>query len=101
VALRASALKKVFSKKAALGFQLYSLNVYPHFVHRKNWVDDSSAPLVCTCHTYAWLFPHLGHSIVTVGRVWRFCSFLLMTTIWSSVVFLIFESGMADSIFFS
>jgi hypothetical protein len=61
--------------------QVYSLNVKLHFVHRKNWVDDSSLPRVCTCHTKAKLFPHFGHSILTVGKVLNFCSFLPMTAI--------------------
>ena len=43
-------------------------------MHLKNCVDDSSVPLVCTCQAYAKLFPHLGHSILTVGKVRSFCS---------------------------
>jgi len=57
----------------------YSLNVGLHFVQRRNCVDDSSAPLVCTCQTYAVLLPHFGHSILTVGNVRSFCSSLLIT----------------------
>jgi hypothetical protein len=48
-------------------------------VHRRNWVEDSSALRVWTCQTYAVLFPHFGHSIRTVGSVRSFCSFLPMT----------------------
>jgi len=50
-----------------------------HFVQRRNWVEDSSALRVCTCQTYAVLFPHFGHSIRTVGSVRSFCSSLPIT----------------------
>ena len=48
-------------------------------MHRRNCVEDSSDPLVCTCQTFAVLFPHLGHSMRTVGRVLNFCSSFPMT----------------------
>ena len=53
-------------------------------MHLKNCVEDSSALLVCTCQTYARLFPHLGHSILITGSVLSFCSFLPMTIMRSS-----------------
>lgn len=37
-------------------------------MHLRNWVDDSSAPLVCTCQAKAALFPHLGHVTWMVGN---------------------------------
>jgi hypothetical protein len=55
---------------------VYSLKVWLHFVQRKNCVEDSSPPRVCTCHTYARLFPHWGHSTLRVGSVLIFCSSL-------------------------
>ena len=42
--------------------QVYSLCVKPHRKHFRNWVEDSSKPLVCTCQTFAVLFPHFGHA---------------------------------------
>ena len=48
-------------------------------MHRRNCVEDSSDPLVCTCQTFAVLFPHLGHSMRMVGRVLSFCSSFPMT----------------------
>ena len=60
---------------------MYSLCVKPHLKHRKNWVEDSSEPRVCTCQTLAVLFPHFGHSIRMVGNVLSSCSsFPMMAT---------------------
>ena len=58
---------------------MYSLKVWLHFVQRKNWVEDSSPPRVCTCQTYARVFPHFGHSTLRVGIVLIFCSSLPIT----------------------
>ena len=52
--------------------------MYPHLIHRKNCVDDSSDPRVCTCQTLAELLLHLGHVICSVGNVLS-CSSLPMT----------------------
>ena len=57
---------------------MYSRYVKPHLRHRKNCVDDSSDPRVCTCQTLAVLFPHLGQSICSVGNMVN-CSSLPMT----------------------
>lgn len=60
---------------------MYSLWVKPHFKHRRNCVEDSSKPLVCTCQTLAVLFPQFGHSIFMVGNVVSSCSsFPMMAT---------------------
>ena len=48
--------------------QSYSLHVYPHFVHLKKRVSDSSADLSCLSHQAAVLFPHSGHFAFVVGR---------------------------------
>lgn len=48
--------------------QSYSLQVYPHFVHLKKRVSDSSADLSCLSHQAAVLFPHSGHLAFVVGR---------------------------------
>ena len=58
---------------------MHSLWVKPHRKHLRNWVEDSSEPLVCTCQTLAVLFPHFGHSIRRVGIVWSSCTCLPMT----------------------
>ena len=60
---------------------MYSLCVKPHLKHRRNCVEDSSEPRVCTCQTLAVLFPHFGHSIRMVGNVVSSCSsFPMMAT---------------------
>ncbi len=60
---------------------MYSLWVKPHFKHRRNCVEDSSEPRVCTCQTLAVLFPQFGHSILMVGKVVSSCSsFPMMAT---------------------
>ena len=79
---------------------MYSLKVWLHFVQRKNCVEDSSPPRVCTCQTYARLFPHFGHSTLRVGIVLIFCSSLpiivtrclmscLMTLVTFGLIFLL------------
>ena len=60
---------------------MYSLWVKPHFKHRRNCVEDSSEPRVCTCQTLAVLFPHFGHSSLMVGNVVSSCySFPMIAT---------------------
>ena len=60
-AAKASDEKLPESKKKLT--QEYSLNVWPHFVHRMNWVDASSPPRVCTCQTYTVVLSHFSHFI--------------------------------------
>ncbi len=57
-----------------------SLNVYPHWTHLKNWVDDSSEPRVCTSHTFAVVLPHLGQSIWIVGIGFKSTSLSITAT---------------------
>lgn len=48
-------------------------------MQRRNCVEDSSEPRVCTCQTLAVLFPHRGHSTCMVGMGFSSCSSLPIT----------------------
>lgn len=47
--------------------QLYSLQVFPHLVQRKNLTSLSSAERSCRSHQYAVSLPHSSHFALVVG----------------------------------
>ena len=59
---------------------MFSLKVWLQLVHLRNWVDDSSALLVCTCQAYALLFPHFVHMNCIVGMVLSWFSLSITDT---------------------